>query len=610
MAGNDSETDGGPPEQLPLNEEEMAVLEAYLDQWNSTSGEERNTVWGDATTEAQLKAPAMNAKLLRSRKKVYRKWRQNHGEKKDGKPPINLGRKWTYWSVVESLRKKELLKTIEDETGAKPGEQGMMNYYARYLTEMVNSLTEKEVEEATEMAAQWNKQGVPPEVQADTARCKSDEILQYVAKEIFKKAGMRLFMLSAWKTKKGKLMVSGHDYNDEVGKWESFANSSDWQTILPEWESYAGRQFDADIEDDTVVKKGRKNNAYTLDIGDNGCPILPDHATMDSDTRKAVVRAFLNWHYQDCSGKPKDPVPWKEVIPRQEELIPPPYLPEGRKIWEPSRMNRDEATELLDFWYNRQENCQDIVFEFHGWWSKSDKDIKPPVAWINSSEVDGRLKKKLREKCKAALTRGKPTTWVIVSSDNSEGEFDQARAKSTKVIKPTQKLQSRVNTEGSEDEFNALDSSEESSDGTDEPVKPMKRISGRTDAQPKRKTKAPQTEQDTSMDDGSQLVPQKKPRAQFAVMSQAHAAAPKKQDNAVPQEQSGAQPAAVSGVSELSSIVDGAETVEPSASRAPPTPVEKPRRVGPASHPGGMVRSNPKSVEQPASYKPVKESGL
>ncbi|KIK33288.1 hypothetical protein CY34DRAFT_99860, partial [Suillus luteus UH-Slu-Lm8-n1] len=102
-------------------------------------------------------------------------------------------------------------------------------------------------------------------------------------------------------------------------------------------------------------------------MGDDGFPILPDHAEMDSDIRKAVVQAFLNWHYQDCSGKPKDPVPWKEVIPRHDQLIPPVYLPDGKKIREPSRMNRHEATELLDFWYNSQKNCRDAVFEFYGW---------------------------------------------------------------------------------------------------------------------------------------------------------------------------------------------------------------------------------------------------
>lgn len=47
-----------------------------------------------------------------------------------------------------------------------------------------------------------------------------------------------------------------------------------------------------------MVKKGRKDNTYKLDVGGDGFPVLPDHANLDSDTRKAIVRAFLNWHYR------------------------------------------------------------------------------------------------------------------------------------------------------------------------------------------------------------------------------------------------------------------------------------------------------------------------
>jgi hypothetical protein len=66
MTNSDDEA----PKQLPLNEEEVAILEDYLDQWNSTSGQERAVVWGDVTREARLKAPQMNADLLRARKNV------------------------------------------------------------------------------------------------------------------------------------------------------------------------------------------------------------------------------------------------------------------------------------------------------------------------------------------------------------------------------------------------------------------------------------------------------------------------------------------------------------------------------------------------------------
>ncbi|KAG1868422.1 hypothetical protein F4604DRAFT_1927292 [Suillus subluteus] len=453
MTGNDSQSDEEAPKHLPLNEEEVAVLEGYLKQWKSTLGAERNVVWEDATKEARVKAPAMKPELLRSRKNMsLQKMAAEPWGKKEGKPPINLGRKWTYRSVVESLRKRELLKKIKAETGAKPREPEMMTHYAKYLTEMVNSLTKKEVEEATEMAAEWNKQGIPPELQADMARRKGEDILRYIAKEMFKKAGMRLFMMSAWKNEEGKLMVSSHDCNEEFSNGESFIKTCDWKVILLEWEGYVAKQFDGDVEDETLVKKGRKDNTYTLEIGATVFPILPDHVEMDSDTRKAVVWAFLNWHYY-CSGKTKDPVPWKEVIPHQEELIPPPYLPEGRKIREPSRMNRNEATELLDFWYNTQQTCQDITFEFYGWWSKADKEVKPP----KKSGGKGKTRKRPGQKS---------TAMVDDSSHSSEEDNILAHRQklSKKTAKKPNKSRSRVYSEESSDGFSTPNSSDKSSD--------------------------------------------------------------------------------------------------------------------------------------------------
>ncbi|KAG1842959.1 hypothetical protein F4604DRAFT_1938405 [Suillus subluteus] len=96
MTGNDSQSDEEAPKHLPLNEEEVTVLEGYLEQWKSTSGAEGNVVWEDATREAWVKAPAMKPESLRSQKNVYIKWLQNYGGKKKVKPPIDLGQKWTY----------------------------------------------------------------------------------------------------------------------------------------------------------------------------------------------------------------------------------------------------------------------------------------------------------------------------------------------------------------------------------------------------------------------------------------------------------------------------------------------------------------------------------
>ncbi|KAG1884388.1 hypothetical protein F4604DRAFT_1677023 [Suillus subluteus] len=590
MAGNNSEIDDEVPKQLPLNAEEVDVLESYLEQWDSTSGQERSAVWGDATREARLKAPTMDAKLLKSRRTVYRKWLQNHGGKMDMKPPINLGQKWTYQMVVGSLRKKELLSKIEDKTGVKTGEPGMMNHYSKYLTEMVNSLTEKEVKEATEMATVWNKQGVPP---------KSDEILRYVAGEIFKKAGMRLFMLSAWKNEEGKLLVSSHDYNDKLGNGESFTKTCDWQVVLPEWETYVSKQFNKEVDDDAMVKKGRKDNTYTLEIGGNGLPILLDHAEMDSDTRKAVVRAFLNWHYQDCSGKPKDPVPWKEVIPRQEVLIPLPYLPEGMTLQEPLRMNQDEATILLDFWYNQQENCHDVIFEFYGWWSKADKEVKPPVARIIEAEVGEQEGELLKQTSGGigktrTLNKRKSKVWAVIPPDSLddgkeiESQMTTMASKKSKVL-PAKKTGASKPRVDSEDAFQAPNSSNKSS-GDEMPVVRIGKASVNQKANRLRKDvatkakRAPEASSEHGMDEelqGNQPVNQI--RAQkwptiAAKVTPAPLDKPTKQD----------------------------QTAGQSASRTLPTPSEKPRRVRPTSCLAGIVRGNPGDPSKTAVDKPTK----
>ena len=264
---------------------------------------------------------------------------------------------------------------------------------------------------------------------------------------------------------------------------------------------------------------------------------------------------------EDCSGKPKEPVPWKEVIPRHDQLIPPPYLPDGKKIREPSRMNRHEATELLDFWYNRQQNSRDVVFEFYGWWSKADKEVKPPVFDTSSTEDHPAVtlpKETPGRKGMAATRTGRKSAVHVVippetSDEEDEGEEEQQAPKATSVQKkvvwsikemkrgskrqPTAK--SRQETDASDDEFNDPDSSEEDS-GDDVPA-----VGVRQKTQPAKETAA---------------ASKTKPKA--------------------------AQPSS--------------RAEEPSASQAPPTPLEKPRRVGPASR---TVGASKQTVDPPVRGK-------
>ncbi|KAG1841466.1 hypothetical protein C8R48DRAFT_583690, partial [Suillus tomentosus] len=87
----------------------------------------------------------------------------------------------------------------------------------KYLSALIESLTEEEIQEAVKTAEEWNSQGVPPEVQIDIAKKKSEGMVHHFASEMYKRAGMRVFVLAARKTEEGKLLVTGHDYNDEFG---------------------------------------------------------------------------------------------------------------------------------------------------------------------------------------------------------------------------------------------------------------------------------------------------------------------------------------------------------------------------------------------------------
>ncbi|KIK34148.1 hypothetical protein CY34DRAFT_17918 [Suillus luteus UH-Slu-Lm8-n1] len=221
-------------------------------------------------------------------------------------------------------------------------------------------------------------------------------------------------------------------------------------------------------------------------------------------------------------------------------------------------MNRDEATELLDFWYNRQQNSEDVTFEFYGWWSKADKEVKPPVAKPSQADLD------VLENCpgdKNSGGRGKRAnrtqkkTGVAMDDASDMSDEDDIRVSRSKPTKNRRKSKSQVSSGESVDEFKA--SSDESSDDEIPAVKKSKATvkdkrgeSRRRNAVAKRKTileVVPEEEEDRRATGGWTTEPTQKANV----------------------------------------------FIDQSASRAPPTPLDNPRRVGPASRPGGALKRKP-----------------
>ncbi|KAG2047685.1 hypothetical protein BDR06DRAFT_1013628 [Suillus hirtellus] len=293
MSDHNSASDSESNKQPPANEEEVAALQSYLEQWHSASTLECKNILKAATIEAQTKAPVMSIVLFKAHMVP-----QPCQSEETRETPDQDGAEWTKRSIIDTLWKKELLKKIEDETGAKPGTKEMMNHYTVHLNQLMASLSPEDLQEAKQTADEWNSQGVLDDVKVEITRKKGDNMIQHFSSEMWNHAGMRVFVLSAWKDGESKVQVARHDYNQEFGGAESFMKSYNWKVIEPEWDTYAASVFKGDVDKNPVAqKKGRQDNTYTLDIGDDGYPVILEYISMELDTKKAVIQAFLTWHY-------------------------------------------------------------------------------------------------------------------------------------------------------------------------------------------------------------------------------------------------------------------------------------------------------------------------
>ncbi|KAG2341718.1 hypothetical protein BDR05DRAFT_1001557 [Suillus weaverae] len=480
MSNHDSASELDSNKQPPVIEDEAAVLQSYLEQWSLADAAEQRNVLRTAAAEARMKAPLMSVLLYKAQKETYEKWFHNHCKKKTlGKPPIKMGQKWTEGSIIDKLQKKELLTKIKNDTGTKPGSKEMMYHYTTQLNQLMASLLQEELEEAKEMAKEWNAKGVPAEIKVEIACKKGEDMIRHFASEMWNQAGMQVFILLAWKDEE-----KSHDYNQDFGGAEQFMKSWNWTVIQPEWDAYAANALDDDVDEDSAAqKKGRQDNTYKLTIGDDGYPIKPPHELMDLHTKKAVVQAFLTWPYRKCCGDPKVSVPWKYVIPQCSKIIPAEYLPEGHSLAEPSKLRQVHATELLQFWYDQQEEGEDHIFKFIGWWDSDAQDMvlaadkDDSVAIRERPNTKGPVKAAKAKPAKdisALLARhkGKGRTSKYLSS---EGEFDDAKttmnescakeAEESEAVVPTCRLTASQAQKSKAPAGNDSDSDMESSEG-------------------------------------------------------------------------------------------------------------------------------------------------
>ncbi|KAL4078401.1 hypothetical protein V8B97DRAFT_2021486 [Scleroderma yunnanense] len=281
-----------------LWEEEIKILEADIDQWKSVDKNKRTTA----------------NKTLKTHEWVRKK-------KKD----INL---------------------VLEKAGIKQGSAQMIKGYQKAVDKVMETLTEEEKAEAEELAKEWNKQHPPPDVQAKNAEKKSQQYAKEFAKEMWKQCGARVVVMAAWKDNHGEVMVTVHDFNDELGDGRCFPELEHCQQKFTQ---YLRITFtDDDGKESNTNNKPR--NLVSLPTHDDGMPYIPSILDMCVLEMKDIMRAFVTFHYRKASGKPTATVPWGAIAGNTSTYIASKYLPHDVTFKEPTCLTQDEVTRMLELW--------------------------------------------------------------------------------------------------------------------------------------------------------------------------------------------------------------------------------------------------------------------
>ncbi|KAG1784989.1 uncharacterized protein HD556DRAFT_1451152 [Suillus plorans] len=402
----------------------------------------------------------MDSRLLKKRKFMYWDWLYNQRAEKTLKKKSKFGKTWTTWLVIEHQYKKEII----EKTGARPGGKEMIKNYQGAVNAIMGGLCEEQLEEAKKTAIEWSSKAPLMNVQVEFAQKKAPGMMKDLATQLWRQAGMRIFILSAWKTEEGEVRINEMDFNEQL-EGNSFTNTKDWNLMLSEWNAYVGEesavnQNDEDDNEDMGGKESgkhrRKKEEFALEVDAYGLPVMPDIEDLSLEKKKYLICTFLTRHYRFCSQKLKASIPWSAVREAQDDFIEPKFLPAGVKIKDPSKLQLHEADRFLEFWHQRQKDAVSSTFEFKGW-QDHDKEMRELVK-RTSGQVEQGLSTEEEDRDEGAMNgmrSGLATAKTKVPVKKTTGRKDHKSRKPTG--KPTRRVEQELGSEGQDGEEGAGD---------------------------------------------------------------------------------------------------------------------------------------------------------
>ncbi|KAL4061825.1 hypothetical protein J3A83DRAFT_4385085 [Scleroderma citrinum] len=224
-------------------------------------------------------------------------------------------------------------------------------------------MSAEELAAARETAEKWNKTCPPPEVQSQATETKGRQYIQQFAEEVWKQCGMWVVVMAAWKGPDGDVLTSFHDYNDEITNGQVFDG---WGHIKDRWCWYAKDMFGSvedwqpkNSEDEAParkkVQKGQKKPEHQLSMSLDGNSQIPVILNMAGRERKALMHAFVTFHYRIACGQENVTVPWGAIGDNVVTYISKEYFPPNVRFKEPTKLTVEETTKILEWWQDHQE---------------------------------------------------------------------------------------------------------------------------------------------------------------------------------------------------------------------------------------------------------------
>ncbi|KAG1720611.1 hypothetical protein EDD22DRAFT_962785 [Suillus occidentalis] len=178
------------------------------------------------------------------------------------------------------------------------------------------------------------------------------------------------------KDEKGGLLTSGFDFNEQL--------------------DFIGDAFDQDQDQDAMLIGGTRQAPkpyYEFDLDCSGSPMLPklDSITLETKNKHNHQHSFHHLTPAGTGtycGKPKVPVPWRDIMKGQSRFISTIYMPDDTKIMEPSKLLCANANAILEFWWDQQETQVGPTFKFKAWMDDKGKMCSPVADGQSDGDAD------------------------------------------------------------------------------------------------------------------------------------------------------------------------------------------------------------------------------